>query len=202
MRRLEGETDLKTRLRTQLPALEGRPFLHVPQLLVPWRCDVLASQTEELSWEALPPVVGKVRQDADMSASALASAPTAIKQLGSDLREAIAPWLCRRAGPQAALWPNEAAALRYPHRGGITAHRDIARYKFLIVIASISGTAVIEFFGEQRRVVETRAGDLLVLLGSGAGERPRHAVTITSEQGRLSITYRYDADLPNFDQRG
>ncbi len=126
-----------------------------------------------------------------------------------DFARAFGQLVRQRASPSlggVAYAPNEATVMAYDGPGdGIGAHLDRRRYRVLIGIFSVSGSAVLEVVGD--RAGETvlarfacEPGDLVLLRAPGLGGvtdgRPLHRVFGPSVGRRVSLTLRMDAAAP------
>ena len=101
--------------------------------------------------------------------------------------------------------PNEVAVQRYPERAlGITPHRDLQWYRYLVVVVTVEGTA--EFMlcknreGELLDTWQAGSGSLVLLRGPGLGGTeeggPLHAVAGPAVGHRTSLGLRMDTRLP------
>ena len=182
--------------------LDHKQFCFLKGVLSNSDCAQLVRASAEMTWGRLPPIDGRVRQEAEMAACRLVSGPSIVQELGDDLRNLFQPWLVQRFGDRGSEWPNEAAYMRYSKGEGIALHRDFVRYGFLIAIMSLTGSAHLEIASGTPRSIVVDRGTLVLLRGSGIGERPSHCVTNIGRQNRISLTYRYDIQLADPSGRG
>jgi hypothetical protein len=95
--------------------------------------------------------------------------------------------------------PNEAWIQRYRGAGaGITVHKDLKRYRLLIAVFTVQGTATFTVCrnraGDAEAVWEAGPGSLVLLRGPELGGvddgRPLHAVRGPSHGERISVSFR------------
>jgi hypothetical protein len=97
--------------------------------------------------------------------------------------------------------PNHAAVQRYqPGTQGISPHLDGRRYRYLVAIFTVTGSARFALCADRAGTVisewQAGAGSLMLMRGPGlagiADGRPLHTVGGPSEEARVSVTYRMD----------
>ncbi|MBA0124521.1 hypothetical protein H0B56_03100 [Haloechinothrix sp. YIM 98757] len=198
MRALHPELDLGPPLRQA--AWSGGVF--VPHALrEPFR-EVLVREVGDAPFEEMPDHVGAygVRQQGGqffVYGDDITGWP-AIDRLRRELVRVVGEHGGDIGG--AAAWePNEAAAQRYrAGAGGIGVHRDGKRYRLLVAIFTVEGSAPLALCtdrdGTVAREWRTTPGSLTVLRGPGLGGtadgRPLHRVSGPAETRRISLTFR------------
>jgi alkylated DNA repair dioxygenase AlkB len=120
------------------------------------------------------------------------------------LREALVQGVRRHAALGAGLadWlPNDASVQRYrPGALGITPHLDGRRFRYLVAVVTVDGTAAFSLCADRSGTVlrrwDTVAGSLLLMRGPGlagcADCRPLHTVAGPERHPRTSLTLRMD----------
>lgn len=114
--------------------------------------------------------------------------------------------LCRdftaAAGELRGWYPNDVSIQRYqPGSVGITPHLDGKRYRLLVAIFTLEGSAPLAICTDRDGTVQTEwqtvPGSLLLLRGPGLGGiedgRPLHAVRGPDSGQRTSLTLRFDS---------
>jgi hypothetical protein len=187
-----------------------QPLTHAAEVGASFVADVLTDTARTRlhaeigagSFQPLPTQIGPygVRQEAELlqiGVEDFASYP-AVARLRLDL-----VGLVHAHGhgiPGLAAWqPNDIAAMRY-HTGslGITPHRDHKRYRHLIAIFTIEGSATFTHCADREGTVvdrwQTIPGSLVLLRApgpAGAGEtRPFHTISGPTNGPRVSLTFR------------
>jgi hypothetical protein len=98
--------------------------------------------------------------------------------------------------------PNEAWIQRYRGAGaGITVHKDLKRYRLLIAVFTVTGTATFTVCqnraGDAETVWQAGSGSLVLLRGSELGGvddgRPLHAVGAPGHGERISVSFRMNS---------
>jgi len=98
--------------------------------------------------------------------------------------------------------PNETWVQRYRGAGaGVTVHKDLKRYRLLIAVFTVKGTATFTVcqnrVGDTEAVWEAGPGSLVLLRGPDFGSvddgRPLHAVGGPSHGERISVSYRMNS---------
>jgi hypothetical protein len=160
------------------------------------------------SFEPLPAQIGAygVRQEAELlqiDPDRVTSYP-AVAQLRLDLAGLVHAH--GHGIPGLAAWqPNDIAAMRY-HAGslGVTPHRDSKRYRQLIAIFTVAGSATFTHCADREGTVvnrwQTTPGSLVLLRApgpAGAGEtRPFHTISGPTNGPRVSLTFRMREQTP------
>jgi hypothetical protein len=158
------------------------------------------------SFERLPEQIGPygVRQKAELAqipTDRLASYP-AVAQLRLDMVQLV--HVQGQGIPGLTQWrPNDAAAMRYRNGSlGITPHRDHKRYRHLIAIFMVDGSAAFTHCADREGTPidrwQTVPGSLVLLRAPGpAGDkRPFHAVGGPANGPRISLTFRMGEPTP------
>lgn len=185
----EQSDDISLQLRED--ALGKAGFVHVGGLLSRRSRSPVLREALALRFDPLEAKVGRVSQSGEIHIDALPETTSHLKRLGEDLRSLVEPWLSENHAA-ATGWPNEVSVMRYRRGEGISSHRDLSRYLWLVASVTLVGRASVSISGAAEPLV-VGPGDVLLLAGSGAGERPAHSVTTTSSV-RVAATFRYDAE--------
>jgi alkylated DNA repair dioxygenase AlkB len=183
-------------LKIALEITKNKGFAYLPQILDQSAISALLAELENLPLSQATPVIGKVRQDAQIVSLSTSHWPetTGLKELAAELETSLS----------ASSWvPNEATIMRYQHQqAGITAHRDHLKYKKLIVILSLSGESELSIVKDRESEeliadYTCLAGDIVLLRGAdlipeidGEDPRPLHAVRNRTAAERVSLTFR------------
>jgi hypothetical protein len=154
----------------------------------------VAGEAARITMEPLAPEYGVARQEGSIAVlRGDFDAFPAIAQLRGWLVDAV------RAAGLDEWCPDEASVQRYEAEAlGITPHRDSLRYRYLVAVATIEGTAEFTLCenrdGDPLAVWETHPGSLVLLRGPGlAGVRdgrPIHMVRGPAQGVRTSVGFR------------
>jgi hypothetical protein len=160
----------------------------------------LGDELEGLPFEPAPRVVGEVRQETEGVSlpRGLAGHPAT-----RELRDALVG-AARTSGVRGLrTWvPDDVEVQRYePGALGITAHRDGKRFRRLVAVVTVRGSARFAIRAERHGDIvaewEVGPGDLVLLRGPGlAGARdgrPFHEVSGPRDGVRSSVAFRMDA---------
>jgi hypothetical protein len=184
-------------LQDALEEVAARGFAFVSDALTePFRLR-LEGEIHGLAFERAPEVVGEVRQETE--AATLPPDLRAFPAIRS-LRDALLE-TARASGVRGLrTWdPNDVSVQRYTEGSvGITSHRDGKRFRRLVAVVSVTGTAIFAFREDRRGEVLASYGagprSLILLRGPGlAGARdgrPFHEVSGPREGVRSSIGVR------------
>jgi hypothetical protein len=159
----------------------------------------LREQADLDGFEALSELEGQVRQQGELFVIAGdMSGHPAIKQLRDELTDAVHE--CSADIAMLDQWdPNEAALQRYRAGAvGITPHRDMKRYRYLVAVFTVEGTARFthcrDRAGDSLATWSAAPGSLVLLRGPGLGGiddgRPMHAVSGPPTGTRVSLGIR------------
>jgi hypothetical protein len=192
-------------LREPLARAAGVGAAFVAEALDGSAREPLRAEISAGNFEPLPEQSGLygVRQEAELRvlpAHDLRTYPT-VAQLRTDLVQLVHAHGQTIAG-LAAWQPNDIAAMRY-HAGsfGITPHRDTKRYRHLVAIFTIEGSASFTLCADRDGTVldqwQTVPNSLVLLrapgLAAAEDSRPFHAVGGPTRDTRVSLTFRMSA---------
>ena len=161
--------------------------------------DALLREIRDLPFEPAPPSPGEVRQELDAAAL-----PPDLRRFPNvaRLREGLMAAAAASGIRGLRTWrPNDIAAQRYRVGSlGITSHRDGKRFRRLVAVVTIAGSAEFAVRRERHGEVVARwvsgAGSLVLLRGPGlAGARdgrPFHEVSGPLEGVRYSVGFRME----------
>ena len=190
--------DLRSALLTVTQA--GAAF--VPDAVPEEGLSAIRQDLAPAAFRKLPEYEGVARQEGEVCVlDAGSSGYPAIRRLRGELAAAVHAASAGITG--LASWdPSEISIQRY-HTGaaGITAHLDLKRYRFLVAIVTIEGTAAFTLCknrnGDPAVTWQANQGSLVLLRGPGlagtADGRPLHAVKGPATGQRISIGFRMDA---------
>jgi len=196
---LSLDADLPGGLRATASDGAGAAFL--PDALPAEACAWIVGELASARFSHLQEHEGRARQEGEILVirNRLRDYP-AIRRLRRELVNAAHEAADEIA--ELASWePNEVSAQRYRADSlGITPHLDLKRYRYLVVIATVQGTADFMLYkNRQGDLVTTwraEAGSLILLRGPGLGGiedgRPLHAVAGPVQGQRTSLGFRMD----------
>jgi hypothetical protein len=180
--------------------LLDRGFVHLRGAFSPSISHRLREDSKSLPLARAQRSVGAVDQRMMIAQIPYRLAPFAIQDFGAQLKLAIGDQLRESVGDGGDRWPNEVTLAHYDSMGGISAHRDQSRYRYLIAICSILGCGRIQVV-QDREADKVLAdftvwsGDLVILGAPGLTDPPMHVVS-TIVGPRTSISFRFDAKAP------
>jgi hypothetical protein len=184
-------------------------WAHVPKAVHPDLLGRIIAETSDLAFKPAEPVINPVLQNCSYCTLSypreIAGQFRSVTELLRDLMIAA-----RDAG-RPGWWPNQVMLHRYPEAEfGIGSHRDRRAYRQLVAVVSLSGTADLSFYAEDRstvlKTVRCKPGSLLWLQGwdrndpASANRRPIHGVTGGIRGERTSIAFRMYMPLGPDDQ--
>lgn len=190
-------------LSAALRRVAGRGFASAARVLDPAFLAALVAAVSDGPFEPVPTEVGPVRQETESRNLEPGEAAEA-----DILRRALTRLVCERGRGIRGLttWrPNEVTVQRYlPGAIGITPHLDGKRYRRLVAVLTLEGTARFSIHGERDgpevAAWDAGPGDLTLLRGPGLADlrdgRPFHAVGAPTHAPRLSLGLRMDARRP------
>lgn len=180
-----------------LDALDESGYAYVPGAIGRHLCEAIVREWETAPWERAEELVGRVRQRADVVVVPL---PEGQRTATASLVDAFCT--CYEAARRAStpFRPDEVTLMRYRTTGdGIGAHRDHARYRSVIFVASLTGvgrfTVVNDRAGtDVRDEWLVQPGDVVLLAaGAATDRRPLH-VARTIRAPRVSLALRMSRD--------
>jgi hypothetical protein len=186
-------------LRRALQSVQRTGGVLVEDALPAELCSRIAAEVAASAFERLPEHQGQVRQQGDILVlPAGLDAYPAIKGLRDELIHAVRRDAAGIAGLE--CWtPDEVSVQRYrAGTTGITPHRDQKRYRNLIAVFTVEGSATFTLCknraGEPLAQWPAGTGSLVLLRGPGLGGvddgRPLHAVTGPTAGQRISVGFR------------
>jgi hypothetical protein len=190
--------DLRRALRTVTQA--GAAF--VPDAVPEEGLSAIRQDLAGAAFRKLPEYEGVARQEGEIFVLEAGSGGyPAIRRLRDELAAAVHTASTGSTG-LGSWYPNDISIQRY-HTGaaGITPHRDLKRYRFLVAVATIEGTAAFTLCknrdGDPAVTWQANQGSLVLLRGPGlagtADGRPVHTVKGPATGQRTSIGFRMDA---------
>ena len=190
------------RLRDGLDSLRERGAAFIDEALDPDTVTQIARESSSGNFERLAEQEGTARQDGEffvvtghmnsypLIAALCAELTAVVHQQGSGIA-GLKSW-----------YPNEAWVQRYRGRsGGITVHKDQKRYRLLVAVFTVKGSATFTVCrnraGDAEMAWTAGSGSLVLLRGPGLGgiedDRPLHAVGGPDSGERVSLSFRMNS---------
>lgn len=191
-----------SRIRDGLDQVQERGAAFIEAALDPEVARKVALESSRGTFERLAEWEGTARQDGEyfMLAGGMGGYPL-IQHLCRELKTAINEQGAYITGLES--WhPNEAWIQRYRGAGaGVTVHKDQKRYRLLIAVFTVTGTATFTVCqnraGDAEAAWEAGPGSLVLLRGPGFSGvddgRPLHAVGGPGRGERISVSFRMNS---------